>query len=506
MEGNILALGNEAFWSNTNGVVFDIEKFKNVMVAAKNACTRHGSFTDVDPETGYSTTCLVSLTPNEQEDVKAELEQFFSQDQETRAFTVEVNQRMLSFKHWHSALAPADLKAYRTHQAYLDGSLAVVATGNGFGEIIFQESCVIRSFQKKVATFVEQKSSCGEAVRILDVGCATGFHTHAIINKHQGNVRVVGCDLSKEALAAYRGHLPNALRTHLSLVIGEFPSACTLKEDSCDLILNSHVLHYLAPDKAEASFAMMHALLKDDGVLCLQGLTPFSKPYAWRLGISQTGRQLGAERPGAFSGPWESESRFATGDNHANHRMPETGGYPVYPDELKKELEKAGFKVEIQYGRFDLPDCPSDLESPLPWQDHEWLVTRPLKESAQDKRRIKKLHKTLRHKAPALLHYIYLDRVNYANCLVEREKSIAARTPVKQESNDASKTEFDAQPWLVEPVPGILPLPATVPVQRAAQAWGMPLDQSIIIPLVTMSCVHVIATKVQGCAQLPPFA
>jgi hypothetical protein len=179
--------------------------------------------------------------------------------------------------------------------------------------------------------------------------------------------------------------------------------------------------------------------------------------------------------------------------------MPTHGGNPVYLQELKAELESAGFEVRINFGRFHLPGCPSLLESPLGHEEHEWFITRPLKGSGADRQKALEIESRLLAQAPALHRWVVFDRFLYAGYLQEREDSVNARSPKRQEREPSAKTEYVAAPWPREPVPGDLatpsrqPLPAAVQELAAEFKWDVskPWDQN----LKTLPCVHVMATK-----------
>jgi ubiquinone/menaquinone biosynthesis C-methylase UbiE len=101
---------------------------------------------------------------------------------------------------------------------------------------------------------------------VLDVGCGTGTLARQLLNAHP-SVEVVGIDGDEAVLAAARGKL-NADERRVQLREGR-ADALPIADSSIDVVVQSLLLHHLAPATKLAALSEAHRVLVPGGRLVI---------------------------------------------------------------------------------------------------------------------------------------------------------------------------------------------------------------------------------------------
>jgi SAM-dependent methyltransferase len=78
--------------------------------------------------------------------------------------------------------------------------------------------------------------------RILDLGCGTGYLSLEFLNR---GYQLTGLDLSLEMIKAFEGSIPEKLKPHAQLVLGDVEEFLAENQDEFDVIVLSAILHHL---------------------------------------------------------------------------------------------------------------------------------------------------------------------------------------------------------------------------------------------------------------------
>jgi cyclopropane fatty-acyl-phospholipid synthase-like methyltransferase len=71
----------------------------------------------------------------------------------------------------------------------------------------YDDSCIVRSYQRRVQALVVERLDLVPGMNVLDLGCGTGWATFEIASRLLGSGRVVGLDLSEGMIGQARKKL-----------------------------------------------------------------------------------------------------------------------------------------------------------------------------------------------------------------------------------------------------------------------------------------------------------
>lgn len=113
-----------------------------------------------------------------------------------------------------------------------------------------------------------------EALRIIDVGCATGDFSQRLSQLNQpAGTNVLGIDIAEEAVARARQRHPE-----LQFECASMEQAASRWRQSADCVSCLEVLYYVPPNGREAAVAQLAALLRPQGLILVSSMIAHA-PY-----------------------------------------------------------------------------------------------------------------------------------------------------------------------------------------------------------------------------------
>ncbi|WGL60044.1 class I SAM-dependent methyltransferase [Pigmentibacter sp. JX0631] len=166
-------------------------------------------------------------------------------------------------------LIPSELLNYVSEYYPLPSSYqeGFIQTKNHTGDEVSITTPYINDFLQRVA-----------GKKVFDIGSGFGINTQRALSHNASQVFAI--DFSIEQLQAVVARAPADKINNLFIVNRKIPEL--FKEnlnETADIVLLSHVLHYLTPDQAEETLAGIYNLLKKGGMLYIQALTISAAPY-----------------------------------------------------------------------------------------------------------------------------------------------------------------------------------------------------------------------------------
>ena len=147
----------------------------------------------------------------------------------------------------------------KQHDAYVAEEFDRAAAG-------YDDSRIVRSYQRRVQALVLDRLALEPGMHVLDLGCGTGWATFEIASRLQGSGRVIGLDLSEGMIEQARMKLPAFPYANVAFVL---QSADSLDYDGYfDHVLSTNAFHHFA-DKAGV-FARAWKSLKAGGSFAIQ--------------------------------------------------------------------------------------------------------------------------------------------------------------------------------------------------------------------------------------------
>ena len=132
----------------------------------------------------------------------------------------------------------------------------------------YDDSRVVRSYQRRTQALVVDDLRIGRGMRVLDLGCGTGTATLEIASRLEGTGKVVGLDLSEEMLERAKQKLTELGYTNVEFVLR---SASDLNHDEYfDHVLSTNAFHHFA-DKQDV-FARVYKSLRPGGIFMVQDI------------------------------------------------------------------------------------------------------------------------------------------------------------------------------------------------------------------------------------------
>ena len=173
---------------------------------------------------------------------------------------------------------------------------------------------------KRRAREVIQQLELKDGEKVLDLGCGDGYYSY-LLSQIPLNLKLTGIDSHKEAIETARTLVPKIKATFIIGDAEKLPFA----KDSFDKIIMSEVIEHVNDDMKVLREA--RRVLKKDGILVLT--TP-NKNYSFLWDpVNWTLEHLFNFhiKRGFFAGIWNQHLRL------------------YKPEELRKRMEKAGFKI-----------------------------------------------------------------------------------------------------------------------------------------------------------------
>ena len=132
----------------------------------------------------------------------------------------------------------------------------------------YDDSRVVRSYQRRTQALVVDDLRIERGMRVLDLGCGTGTATLEIASHLEGTGKVVGLDLSEEMLEQAKQKLTELGYTNVEFVLR---SASDLNYDEYfDHVLSTNAFHHFA-DKQDV-FARVYKSLRPGGIFMVQDI------------------------------------------------------------------------------------------------------------------------------------------------------------------------------------------------------------------------------------------
>jgi len=132
----------------------------------------------------------------------------------------------------------------------------------------YDDSRVVRSYQRRTQALVVDDLPIERGMRVLDLGCGTGTATLEIASRLEGTGKVVGLDLSEKMLEQAERRLTERGYINVEFVL---QSASDLNYgDYFDYVLSTNAFHHFA-DKQDV-FARVYKSLRSGGVFVVQDI------------------------------------------------------------------------------------------------------------------------------------------------------------------------------------------------------------------------------------------
>jgi ubiquinone/menaquinone biosynthesis C-methylase UbiE len=130
----------------------------------------------------------------------------------------------------------------------------------------YDDSRLVRSYQRRVQALVVDRLSIRRGMYVLDLGCGTGWATLEIASRLEGTGKVVGLDLSQAMIEQARQKQATFRYDNVEFVL---ESANSLNYDGCfDHVVSTNAFHHFA--ERERVFANVWRSLKRGGTFVIQ--------------------------------------------------------------------------------------------------------------------------------------------------------------------------------------------------------------------------------------------
>jgi protein-L-isoaspartate(D-aspartate) O-methyltransferase len=132
----------------------------------------------------------------------------------------------------------------------------------------YDESRIVKSFQRRAQILVIDKMHLEKGMKILDLACGTGWGTIDIASKLEGTGEVIGLDLSEKMIDQAKQKLVDFAFENVEFKVGSGSSLDY--EDYFDLVLSTNAFHHFARKKEILS--EVYRSLKCGGTLIVQDI------------------------------------------------------------------------------------------------------------------------------------------------------------------------------------------------------------------------------------------
>jgi ubiquinone/menaquinone biosynthesis C-methylase UbiE len=132
----------------------------------------------------------------------------------------------------------------------------------------YDESRIVKSFQRRAQILVIDKMHLEKGMKILDLGCGTGWGTIDIATKLGGTGEVIGLDLSEKMIEQAKQKLSEFIYNNVEFEVGSESSLDY--ENYFDYVLSTNAFHHFAT-KEEIFFKVCQSL-KYGGTFIVQDI------------------------------------------------------------------------------------------------------------------------------------------------------------------------------------------------------------------------------------------
>jgi len=131
----------------------------------------------------------------------------------------------------------------------------------------YDESRLVKSYQRRAQTIGINKMQIEKGMNILDLGCGTGWGAIDIASKLEGTGKVIGLDLSEKMIEQAKQKLAKLTYDNVEFEVG---SGSLDYENYFDYVLSTNAFHHF--DKKEEIFSRVWKSLKRNGVFVIQDI------------------------------------------------------------------------------------------------------------------------------------------------------------------------------------------------------------------------------------------
>ena len=149
----------------------------------------------------------------------------------------------------------------RRHDEYVAQEFNRAAKG-------YDDSCIVRSFQRRAQALIVEDMQIEKGMNILDLGCGTGWATIEMASRMEGTGKVIGLDLSEKMIEQAERKVAELGYANVDFIVG---SAGDLDYDGYfDYVLSTNAFHHF--DDKEAVFSKVWRSLRHHGTFLTQDI------------------------------------------------------------------------------------------------------------------------------------------------------------------------------------------------------------------------------------------
>lgn len=132
----------------------------------------------------------------------------------------------------------------------------------------YDESRLVKSYQRRVQLLVVFKLQIRKGMNVLDLGCGTGKGTIDVAARLDGTGKVIGLDLSRKMIEQAKQNLAGTSYNNVKFEVG---TASSLEYDNYfDCVFSTNVFHHF--QQKEDIFRRIWKSLKHDGTFVIQDI------------------------------------------------------------------------------------------------------------------------------------------------------------------------------------------------------------------------------------------
>jgi ubiquinone/menaquinone biosynthesis C-methylase UbiE len=148
------------------------------------------------------------------------------------------------------------------------GRDAYIAREFNRASMSYDQSWLVRSYQRRVQTFVINRMPIKKGMNVLDLGCGTGQGTIDIALKLEGTGNIIGIDLSERMIEQARKKLADFRYDNIRFLAGSGSSLDY--QDYFDYVFSTNAFHHF--EKKGTIFHEIWQSLKHNGVFIVQDI------------------------------------------------------------------------------------------------------------------------------------------------------------------------------------------------------------------------------------------